>query len=89
MSVVKDLRLKTPYIGQVNLRTGEIAADLAYYYVQSEQTPSLVSLGVIASDAEVTSAGGVLLAGDAGLRRRADQHSWSSARRSSGRSPAN
>lgn len=61
MSVVKDLRLKNPYIGQINLISGEIAADLAYYYVQSEQTPSLVSLGVIASDVEVTSAGGVLL----------------------------
>lgn len=61
MSVVKDLRLKNPYIGQVNLISGEIAADLAYYYVQSEQTPSLVSLGVIASDALVSSAGGVLL----------------------------
>jgi molecular chaperone Hsp33 len=59
--VVKDLRLKSPYIGQVSLISGEIAADLAYYYVQSEQTPSLVSLGVIASDVTVTSAGGVLL----------------------------
>lgn len=61
LSVVKDLRLKSPYIGQVELQTGEIAADLAYYYVQSEQSPSLVSLGVIASDQEVASAGGVLL----------------------------
>lgn len=61
MSVVKDLRLKNPYIGQIELVSGEIAADLAYYYVQSEQSPSLVSLGVIASDTEVTSAGGVLL----------------------------
>jgi len=61
LSVVKDLRLKTPYIGQVKLISGEIAADLAYYYVQSEQTPSLVSLGVIASDVTVSSAGGVLL----------------------------
>ena len=61
LSVVKDLRLKNPYIGQVDLISGEIAADLAYYYVQSEQTPSLVSLGVGASDITVTSAGGVLL----------------------------
>jgi molecular chaperone Hsp33 len=61
LSVVKDLRLKSPYIGQVNLVSGEIAADLAYYYVQSEQTPALVSLGVIASDLKVSSAGGVLL----------------------------
>jgi len=61
MSVVKDLRLKSPYIGQVELVSGEIAADLAYYYVQSEQSPSLVSLGVIASDVTVDAAGGVLL----------------------------
>jgi len=61
LSVVKDLRLKTPYVGQVELRSGEIAADLAYYYVQSEQSPSLVSLGVTASDTEVSTAGGVLL----------------------------
>ncbi|MFH1513549.1 MAG: Hsp33 family molecular chaperone HslO [Bacillota bacterium] len=61
LSVVKDLRLKRPYIGQVNLISGEIAADLAYYYVQSEQTPSLVSLGVIASDVTVAASGGVLL----------------------------
>ncbi len=61
MSVVKDLRLKTPYIGQVELQTGEIAADLAYYYAQSEQSPSLVALGVSASDTDVGSAGGVLL----------------------------
>ncbi len=61
MSVVKDLRLKSPYIGQIDLQNGEIAADLAYYYVQSEQSPSLVSLGVIASDAQVQAAGGVLL----------------------------
>jgi molecular chaperone Hsp33 len=61
LSVVKDLRLKTPYVGQVELQTGEIAADLAYYYAQSEQSPTLVSLGVSASDTEVATAGGVLL----------------------------
>ena len=61
MSVVKDLRLKSPYIGQIELVSGELAQDLAYYFVQSEQTPSLVSLGVIASDTEVSAAGGVLL----------------------------
>lgn len=61
ISVVKDLRLKSPYIGQLEIQSGEIAADLAWYYVKSEQTPSLVSLGVIASDTAVASAGGVLL----------------------------
>lgn len=61
LTVVKDLRLKSPYIGQIELQSGEIAADLAWYYVQSEQSPSLVSLGVIASDTDVAAAGGVLL----------------------------
>ena len=61
LGVVKDLRLKSPYIGQIELQTGEIAADLAWYYVQSEQSPSLVSLGVIASDLDVGTAGGLLL----------------------------
>ena len=61
LSVVKDLRMKTPYIGQVAMQSGEIAVDLAHYYVQSEQSPSLVSLGITASDEDVFSAGGVLL----------------------------
>lgn len=61
IGVVKDLRLKNAYIGQVEIQSGEIAPDLAYYFVQSEQSPSLVSLGVIASDTDVSSAGGVLL----------------------------
>ena len=61
LSVVKDLRMKTPYIGQVAMQSGELAVDLAHYYVQSEQSPSLVSLGITASDEDVFSAGGVLL----------------------------
>ena len=61
ISVVKDLHLKNPFVGQIEIQSGEIAADLAYYYVQSEQSPSLVSLGVMASDTDVASAGGVLL----------------------------
>ncbi|MEA5146591.1 MAG: Hsp33 family molecular chaperone HslO, partial [Candidatus Limiplasma sp.] len=61
LSIVKDLRLKSPYIGQIEIQTGEIAADLAWYFVKSEQSPSLVSLGVVASDVAVAAAGGVLL----------------------------
>lgn len=61
LSVVKDLRLKSPYIGQIELQSGEISHDLAWYYCKSEQSPSLVSLGVVASDTEVGAAGGVLL----------------------------
>ncbi len=44
--VMRDLGLKTPYISQVDLQTGEIAEDLAYYFVQSEQTPTAIGLGV-------------------------------------------
>ncbi len=47
LSVIKDLGLKDPYIGQVELQTGEIADDLTYYYAASEQTPSAVALGVL------------------------------------------
>lgn len=44
--VIRDLGLKTPYISQIDLQTGEIAEDLAYYFAQSEQTPSAIGLGV-------------------------------------------
>lgn len=61
MSVVKDLGLKSPYIGQTSLVSGEIAEDFAAYYAVSEQTPSLQSLGVLVQGDTVLSAGGVLL----------------------------
>ncbi|MCL1854454.1 MAG: Hsp33 family molecular chaperone HslO [Clostridia bacterium] len=61
MSVVKDMGLKTPYIGQVPLVSGEIGEDFASYYLQSEQSPSLVSLGVLVAGDIVLAAGGVLL----------------------------
>ncbi len=44
--VIRDLGLKTPYISQTDLQSGEIAEDLAYYFAQSEQTPSAIGLGV-------------------------------------------
>ncbi len=47
LSIIRDLGLKDPYIGQVELQTGEIAEDLAYYYAVSEQVPSAVGLGVL------------------------------------------
>ena len=50
LSVIKDLRMREPYVGQVNLVSGEIAEDFAMYFTASEQTPSLVSLGVLVSD---------------------------------------
>lgn len=61
LSVVKDLGMKNPYVGQVSLQTGEIAEDFAEYFVQSEQIPSLVSLGVLVAGDVVLSAGGLLL----------------------------
>ncbi len=61
LSIIKDLRLREPYVGQVNLVSGEIAEDFAMYFTASEQTPSLVSLGVLVSDAKVESAGGLIV----------------------------
>ena len=61
LTVIKDLHLKEPYVGQVNLVSGEIAEDFAMYVTASEQTPSLVSLGVLVSDEKVESAGGLLI----------------------------
>ena len=61
LSVIKDLRLREPYVGQVNLVSGEIAEDFAMYFTASEQTPSLVSLGVLVSDEKVESAGGLIV----------------------------
>lgn len=47
LSVIKDLGLKDPYVGQVELKTGEIGDDLTYYFASSEQVPSAVGLGVL------------------------------------------
>ena len=60
LTVIKDLGLKEPYIGRVNLRSGEIGEDLAMYFTASEQTPSLVSLGVLVGE-EVLAAGGLII----------------------------
>lgn len=62
VEVIKDLGLKQPFIGKVELVSGEIAEDIANYYLKSEQTPSLVALGVmVAPDLKVISAGGLLV----------------------------
>lgn len=47
LSVIKDMGLKEPYVGQTVLQTGEIAEDLTYYFAASEQVPSSVGLGVL------------------------------------------
>ena len=58
----KGYRLGEPYSGAVPLVSGEIAEDLANYFVQSEQIPSAVSLGVfVSADQMVTAAGGFLV----------------------------
>jgi len=62
LTVTKDLRLREPYRGTVQLYTGEIASDIAYYLTKSEQIPSAVGLGVyVEPDLTVTAAGGFLI----------------------------
>jgi molecular chaperone Hsp33 len=62
MIVIKDYGLKTPFIGKSALVSGEVAEDLANYFMNSEQQPSIVSLGVnINPDLTVKSAGGIII----------------------------
>ena len=62
LTVTKDLGLKELYKGVVQLYTSEIAEDLAYYFTESEQTPSAVGLGVyVGPDTTVSAAGGFLI----------------------------
>lgn len=63
LTVVRDMGLKDPFVGQSELVTGEIAEDLAMYYMKSEQQPSVISLGV-SFDKEkgsVAAAGGIFI----------------------------
>ncbi|NLE25653.1 MAG: Hsp33 family molecular chaperone HslO [Clostridiaceae bacterium] len=62
LNVIKDLGLKEPYIGYVDLVSGEIAEDLTYYYAFSEQTPTVMNLGVLMGpDQKVITAGGFFI----------------------------
>jgi len=62
LTVTKDLGMKDPYRGMVQLLSGEIAEDLALYLTESEQTPSAVGLGVfVEPDNRVSAAGGFLI----------------------------
>lgn len=62
LSVIKDMGLKEPYVGQTILQTSEIAEDLTYYFATSEQVPSSVGLGVLMEkDNTVKQAGGFIV----------------------------
>ena len=62
LSVIRDIGLKEPYVGQTILVSGEIAEDLTYYYATSEQVPSSVALGVLMNkDNTVRQAGGFII----------------------------
>ena len=62
LTVIRDLGLKEPYVGSVQLVGGEIAEDIAAYFVESEQIPTACALGVlIAPDQTVQAAGGYLI----------------------------
>lgn len=62
LSVIKDMGLKDPYVGQSELVSGEIAEDITYYYAMSEQVPSSVALGVLMNkDNTVKRAGGFMI----------------------------
>lgn len=62
LTVIRDMGLKEPYSGSINLVSGEIAEDLTYYYAVSEQTPSSVSLGVLMNkDNTVRESGGYMI----------------------------
>lgn len=62
LSVIRDIGLKEPYVGQTILVSGEIAEDLTYYYATSEQIPTSVALGVLMNkDNTVRQAGGFII----------------------------
>lgn len=61
LTVIKDLGLKEPYVGQSPLVSGELGEDFAQYFTTSEQVPSLVALGCLVHDGFCMSAGGALM----------------------------
>ena len=62
LTVIRDLNMKEPYVGSVGLLGGEIAEDLAAYFVESEQIPTACGLGVLVDrDQSVLAAGGYLV----------------------------
>ncbi|MCR4716687.1 MAG: Hsp33 family molecular chaperone HslO [Lachnospiraceae bacterium] len=62
LRVIKDIGLKEPYVGQIELVTGEVAEDLTYYFATSEQIPTSVALGVLMNkENTVRQAGGFIV----------------------------
>ncbi len=62
LTVSKNMGMKEPYVGRVDIQTGEIAEDIAYYYMTSQQTPSVVALGVLVDvDYTIKAAGGYII----------------------------
>lgn len=61
LSVIRDMGIGEPYVGQAELVSGEIAEDLCQYLAVSEQQPAIVSLGVLVSGETVLTAGGILI----------------------------
>ena len=61
VKVIKDLGLREPYVRSYPLVSGEIAEDFTHYFALSEQTPSVVSLGVLTTETTVEQAGGLIV----------------------------
>ena len=63
LTVIRDMGMKDPYVGQTAIQTGEIAEDITYYYAASEQIPSSVGLGVLVNRKEkkILQAGGFIV----------------------------
>lgn len=62
LKIIKDMGLKEPYVGLSEIHSGEIAQDLAYYFYNSEQTPTVIALGVKLKDENtVEYAGGYMI----------------------------